>query len=81
MNYLTIKLRNQAFYDQLQPRAKGLSYFHPRCAARMKSMLQYMPTPVHRFLYIARDDQPPIMKCKYLYWLLYLCEVQTLRNL
>ena len=65
-----IRLRNQVFYDQLQPRAQGLSYFHPRCAADEKHVTVHA-YPSSTFHVSPMMDQLPIMKC-YLYWLL-LC--------
>ena len=64
----SIRLQNQAFYDQLQPCAQGLSYFHPRCAADEKHATVYA-YPSSMFHVSPMMDQLPIMKC-YLYWLL-----------
>ena len=62
---MVLRLQNQAFYDQLQPRAKGLSYFHPRCAADEKHATVHA-YPSSTFHVSPMMDQLPNMKC-YLY--------------
>ena len=62
---MVLRLQNQAFYDQLQSRAKGLSYFHPRCAADEKHATVHA-YPSSTFHVSPMMDQLPNMKC-YLY--------------
>ena len=67
-----IRLQNQAFYDYQQPRAQGLSYFHPRCTADEKNAPEHATVhdyPSSMFHVSPMMDQVPNMKC-YLYWLL-----------